>query len=110
MLIARPCHTSEEIADFINTYGELLEGWGIVEVTPPVIVLYVQEGREEEARKVRDELKRLQEMEVKREVLPSDSGKSVFTSTDVRDHSPLEAGSPPPASLFKQENPDDKEV
>ena len=29
------------------------------------------------------------------------SGKSVFTS-DVRDHSPLEAGSPPPASLSKE--------
>jgi len=60
MLIARACHTSEEIADFINTYGELLEGWGIVEVTPPVIVLYVQEGREEEAKGIRKELKEIE--------------------------------------------------
>jgi hypothetical protein len=60
MLIARPCHTSEEIADFINTYGELLEGWGIVEVTPPVIVLYVQEGREEEVKRIRKELKEIE--------------------------------------------------
>ena len=60
MLIARACHTSEEIADFINTYGELLEGWGIVEVTPPVIVLYVQEGREEEVKRIRKELKEIE--------------------------------------------------
>jgi hypothetical protein len=46
------------------------------------------------------------------EVLPSDSDFSAegAFSTDVWDHSLLEAGSPPPASLFKQENPDDKEV
>ena len=61
MLIAKPCHTSEEIADFINTYGELLDGWGIVErVIPPVIVLYVQESREEEAKKIRNELKEIE--------------------------------------------------
>ena len=39
------------------------------------------------------------------EVLPSDSGKSVFAS-DVRNHSPLEAGRGKPASSFKEENPD----
>ena len=39
------------------------------------------------------------------EVLPSDPGKSVFAS-DVRDHSPLEAGRGKPASPFKEENPD----
>ena len=61
MLIAKPCHTSEEIADFINTYGELLDGWGIVErVIPPVIVLYVQEGKEEEAKRIMNELKEIE--------------------------------------------------
>ena len=40
------------------------------------------------------------------EVLPSDSDKSVFTSTDVCDRSPLEAGRGKPASPFKEENPD----
>ena len=61
MLIAKPCYTSEEIADFINAYGELLEGWGIVErTTPPVIVLYVQEGKEEEAKRIREELKKIE--------------------------------------------------
>ena len=64
MLIAKPCHTSEEVADFINTYGELLEGWGIVEgVTPPVIVLYVKEGKEEEAKGI---LKEIREIEGRR--------------------------------------------
>jgi hypothetical protein len=61
VLIAKPCHTSEEIADFINTYGELLDGWGIVErVIPPVIVLYVQEGKEEEAKRIMNELKEIE--------------------------------------------------
>ncbi|SMO84709.1 hypothetical protein SAMN06269117_1453 [Balnearium lithotrophicum] len=56
MLIAKPCHNSEEIADFINAYGEFLEGWGIVEGTnPPVIVLYVKEGKEEEVKELLDE-------------------------------------------------------
>ena len=44
------------------------------------------------------------------EVPPSSFSAEGAFSTDVWDHSPLEAGSPPPASLFKQENPDDKEV
>jgi hypothetical protein len=61
MLIARVCHTSEEIADFINTYGELVDGWGIVEhATPPVVVLYVQEGREEEVKRIMKELKEIE--------------------------------------------------
>ncbi|GAB6075724.1 hypothetical protein [Desulfurobacterium crinifex] len=63
MLIAKPCHTSEEIADFVNTYSELVDGYGVVrEVIPPVVILFVQEGKEEEAKRIRDELEQLQKV------------------------------------------------
>ena len=61
MLIARACHTSEEIADFVNTYSELVDGYGVVrEVIPPVVILFVQEGKEEGAKRIRKELKEIE--------------------------------------------------